>query len=88
MKTSLHHAKPEHEVVYTDLTALLNKHAAKVTPVELLAIAANMVGKLIAMQDQRIITVDRAMEIVGKNIEVGNKQVMDDLLLKATGRRQ
>lgn len=43
---------------------------------ELLAIAANMVGKLIAMQDQRTITPRRAMDLVVMNLEIGNQQVM------------
>jgi len=76
---SLHQAKPEHEVAYQDLCALVNKHADKLSALELLAIAANMVGKLVAMQDQRKLTPSAAMEIVAKNIEYGNQQVMDQL---------
>jgi hypothetical protein len=76
---SLHLAKPEHEVLYRDLCALLNKHADKVTSRELLAVAANMLGKLLALQDQREMTTDLAMQIVLKNIEHGNKQVIEQL---------
>ena len=46
---------------------------------ELLAVAANLVGKLVAMQDQRTMTPAEAMEIVAMNIEHGNKQVLDQL---------
>jgi len=78
-------AKPEHEVAYNDLIQLLREHAEKVTSVEMLAIASNMLGKLVAMQDQRMITPSIAMEIVVKNMEEGNKQVIENLRLKSEG---
>lgn len=74
---SLHKAKPEHEVAYQDLAALIRKHADKMTALEVLAVAANMVGKIIAMQDQRTTTPAVAMAIVAENIEYGNKQMLD-----------
>jgi len=76
---SLHLAKPEHEVAYQDLIALVNKHAGKVTSLELLAIGANMLGKMIALQDQRTVTPAFAMEVVASNIEKGNEQVLSQL---------
>jgi Asp-tRNA(Asn)/Glu-tRNA(Gln) amidotransferase B subunit len=76
---SLHLAKPEHEAAYQDLCQLVNRHASKLTSLELLAVAANMLGKLIALQDQRTISPSQAMEIVAQNIEHGNKQVLDEL---------
>ena len=80
-------AKPEHEVAYQDLIALVKKHADKMTAQELLAVAANMLGKLIAMQDQRIMTPSKAMAIVADNIKTGNLQVIDELASKnALGR--
>jgi hypothetical protein len=72
-------AKPEHEVAYQDLCQLVNKHADKLTSLELLAVAANMIGKLVALQDQRAVTPAMAMEIVARNIENGNRQVLDRL---------
>lgn len=76
---SVNLAKPEHEIAYQDLCRLVNKHADKLTALELLAIASNMLGKLVALQDQRIVTPAQAMEIVAQNIEHGNKQVLDQL---------
>lgn len=76
---SLRLAKPEHEVAYQDLCALVNKHADKLTALELLAVAANMIGKLVAMQDQRTVTPDKAMRVVAENLEHGNRQVLDQL---------
>jgi hypothetical protein len=47
---------------------------------EILAVASNMVGKLVAMQDQRTVSPQMAMDTVSRNIELGNNQVLDDLL--------
>lgn len=69
-------ASPAHEVAYQDLCALVNKHAARLTPLELLAVAANMLGKLVALQDQRVTTSAMAMEVVAMNIEHGNQQAL------------
>lgn len=79
MKAAVHKAKPEHEVAYQDLCALVNKHAEKVSAEEMLAIAANMVGKLIALQDQRKTSPEVAMETVIKNLEYGNQEVLEQL---------
>lgn len=71
--------QPEHEVAYQDLVKLVSKHADKLSALELLAVAANMIGKLIAMQDQRAVTRDKALDVVIKNLELGNIQVFDQL---------
>lgn len=73
-------AAPEHQVAYQDICALVNKHADGLSSLELLAVASNMVGKLVALQDQRAISSELAMETVVQNIERGNKQVIDDLM--------
>lgn len=78
-------SQPEHEIAYQDICALVNKHAAKLSAIEILAIAANMVGKIVAMQDQRKVTPAMAMEVVAKNLELGNAQVIEELA-KAPGR--
>ena len=80
MKTRLHTAAPEHEVVYQELVALVRKHADHLSSVEMLAIAANMLGKLVAMQDERTMTSEMAMEIVAQNIEEGNRQAIEQLM--------
>lgn len=71
--------RPEHEIAYQDLCALVNKHADKLSAAELLAVAANMVGKLVALQDQRTMSPDKAMKIVADNLEAGNMQVLDQI---------
>lgn len=78
-------SKPEHEVAYQDLADLLRKHAYKLSSEELLAVASNMLGKLIALQDQRTMTKDRAMKIVCANIEMGNQHIIGDLTTKVEG---
>lgn len=85
MKTSVHMAKPEHEVAYQDICNLVGKHAAKVSSLELLAIAANMLGKMIALQNQRTVTPKMAMEVVAKNIEFGNETILKNLTVETKG---
>jgi hypothetical protein len=80
VKTSLHVAKPEHEIAYQDIVALVRKHGEHLSSVEMLAIAANMLGKLLAYQDQRHLTSDAAMEIVIQNIQQGNQQAIAEVM--------
>lgn len=75
---SIHRAKPEHEIAYQDICSLMKRHT-NIPPMEMLAVAANMLGKMIAMQDQRSVTPEMAMEVVAKNIESGNMQVLEQL---------
>ena len=77
--------RPEHEVAYQDLCALVNKHAQKLSSLELLAVAANMLGKLVALQDQRAVTPSEAMEVVAKNVELGNRQAIAEVSGKSAG---
>jgi hypothetical protein len=84
---SIKQAGPEHEVAYQELCALVSKHADKVSALELLAIGANMVGKLIAMQDYRTVTREMAMEILVKNLETGNFQVREELAKAILGQK-
>lgn len=83
---SVHKAKREHEVVYQELVALVNRHARHLTATEVLAIAANMVGKLVALQDQRTTTPDMAMAIVAENLQSGNREVLEQLSKTTAGR--
>lgn len=69
-----------HEEFYQDLAALLKKHGAHLSSREMLAIASNAVGKIVALQDQRDTTPAQAMQIVATNIEMGNQHAIDELL--------
>ncbi|MCK1430870.1 hypothetical protein [Bradyrhizobium sp. 87] len=73
-------AKPEHEVLYQDLAKMLGRHGDKVTAEEMLAIGANMLGKLLAYQDQRTMTRERGLEIIIQNIELGNQQAIAEVM--------
>lgn len=53
---------------------------------EMLALASHMVGQLVALQDQTKFTPETAMEIVARNIEIGNAEVIDDLRSAVGGR--
>lgn len=78
-------ANLDHEVAYKDLLILIGKHSNNLTPLELLAIASNLVGKLVALQDQRTITPADAMEVVARNVEQGNREVLETLLASSGG---
>lgn len=83
--TKTHLAKAEHEAFYQELLALLKKHAGHLDAQEMLAVASNVVGKLIAMQDQRTMTPAMALQIVQENIEKGNRHAMQEISSPAKG---
>jgi hypothetical protein len=72
-------AKVEHEVAFQEIVDLMKKHAGDLDAIEMLAITANALGKMIAMQDQRRWTSPAIMEIIAANIELGNKQMIAQL---------
>lgn len=75
MKTSVHKPSDAHRQFRDDLIEVLRKHGEQLSAQEMLALASHLVGQLIAMQDQRTMTRDMAMEIVVRNIEQGNQEV-------------
>lgn len=77
-----------HKALKADLDALTAKYADKMTDAEVLAIISQVVGMVIALQDQRTMTPDQAMSIVAANIEVGNQLVVNNLRDAPAGRRQ
>ena len=62
-----------------DIMALIKRHLTPDTPERVLAIAAQVVGQCIALQDQRTMTSEMVWRIVGDNIEAGNLGVIDSL---------
>lgn len=84
MTVKTYRAKPEHDALMADFKAVLRKHE-HLHPVEMLAIAAQLVGNLIAFQDQRALTPDQAIAMVSKNIEVGNQLAIDTVLGETKG---
>lgn len=53
MKGRIEKATLLHEAVYQDFLDCLKRHAATLPAEEILALVSNVVGKIIAMQDQR-----------------------------------
>ena len=84
---SVHIAKPAHEIAYQEIVALVRRQTDKhgLSALELLAVAANMLGKIIALQDQRKVTPAIAMKTVAANIEMGNGQAISELTVKIGG---
>jgi len=60
------------------LAEILRKYE-DLSPLEILAVASQIVGMLIAHQDQRKVTPALAMRIVGANIEIGNEMALSPL---------
>lgn len=56
------------------------------TPIEMLALTAQLVGNLIAYQDQRELTAEDAMGLVSANIVEGNEIAIRSLTEKFGGR--
>lgn len=71
---------PELIAFMDDLKAALAKHT-NLNAMEMLAIASQFVGNLIALQDQRRVTPAMAMELVSKNIEIGNQAAIEGVMM-------
>lgn len=67
------------EAAHADFVALFKKHAAHLDSTVLLSLQANLLGKTLAMQDQRR-PVDVYFALIATNIELGNKEMLEELL--------
>lgn len=79
MKTKATKPTAAHQAFRNDAVELLRKHGAHLRSDEMLALAAHLVGQIIAMQDQRIMTQEMATQLLISNIELGNKEITDAL---------
>lgn len=68
-----------HIAFMNDLKATLVRHT-DLDAMELLAVASQFVGNMIALQDQRRVTPAMAMELVANNIQIGNQAAVDNIL--------
>lgn len=75
----------EHKAFRADVIALLKKHADHLQAVEMLTLSAHIVGQIIAMQNQRKVSGEAALEIVMANIQQGNKEVLEGLMGPVAG---
>lgn len=78
-------ANVNHNRFHKDLCKLLDKHAGHLSKPELLALAAKAVGQIMALQDQRTMTPERAIEIVRINMQLGNEQIVNGAIQKTQG---
>jgi len=75
----------QHEAFRQDLLALLSRHGEELQPIELLAVAASLVGQILAFQDPTCVTEDEAMVVITFNIQAGNRSVIEaETLAKAS----
>ena len=58
------------------LIETMRLHGATLRADELLAVASHFVGQLIALQDQRLFTSTTVMELVTRNVELGNRDAI------------
>ena len=68
-----------HRAFRDDLIVLLRKYAGEMDAAAMLALSAHLTGQIIAMQDQRTMTQALALEIVERNLELGNHEAINGL---------
>lgn len=71
--------------IMTSVKAELSR--GDIPAMDLLAVLAHTTGACIAMQDQRVVTPEMALDLVRKNLEAGNREAMTEVL-SASGRAQ
>ena len=74
-----------HVAVMDGFKAVLQTYADDLTPMEILAVASQLVGNIIALQDQTKLTPAMAMDMVCHNIEVGNQVAIETFLGSPAG---
>lgn len=78
-------ATPAEEEYGKALNRALGKEGADIDALVVLAITCRFVGRLIALQDQRVYTNESIMDIVNLNITDGNRQMREFLLSNTSG---
>lgn len=69
-----------HQEFNDAMKAVLVQFKDRLSGMEMLAVASHLVGVLIAVQDQRAVTREMALELVSQNIEAGNAEAINGLL--------
>ena len=62
--------------LFHDLRAILQKYEG-LAPIEILCLAAQLVGYLIAYQDHTKLTPEQILDLIGQNIEAGNAAALE-----------
>lgn len=74
-----------HEKCKLAMLEAMRPYVDELSQMEVLAIMAQVVGQLIALQDQTKYSSDAIMKMVAANIEHGNQMVVNDLLAQTAG---
>lgn len=81
----MHKPDPKHTAFLDELKATLGSSGKDIDAVELLAVTSQFVGMLIALQDQRRYSPQAAMEVVIRNIEIGNHTAISVNFMETKG---
>lgn len=75
-------ATTQHQRLYDDVCNAMAPHEKEgMNPMEMLAVISKISGRIIACLDPTTVTSDMAMEVVAKNLALGNQE-MQEILLK------
>lgn len=83
IRTKIIQPSAEHDQLSVALCSCIRRTAPDMPAEDILAIFCQLVGQLVALQDQRRFTSESIMALVSANIEMGNHQAFD--LLNAPG---
>jgi hypothetical protein len=67
----------EHLLVRGALERILATEAANMPADQILALVAHFLGQLIALQDHRVYTLQMVQEVIQRNIEQGNREMVE-----------
>jgi hypothetical protein len=74
-------ATPADEELRKDILRLCRKHIGNNnTPERVLAVASQVVGQVLALQDQVTLGKDKALQIIQANIEKGNQDFIKSIM--------
>lgn len=76
IKGKIRPSTERHQRLHEELVALMEREGGDLPAIELLAVLSQTLGSMIAYQDQRI-GADVIMELVSRNIEIGNQAAID-----------
>ena len=74
----IHPSSAQHVAFLSALKEVLARHT-HLSGEEMLAVASQFTGMLVAAQDCRRYTADQVMELVAHNIEIGNAAVVNEV---------
>ena len=77
---------PEMIQARQEMIEVLKKFGDSIQPLDQVAVIAYTLGQLMALQDQRTVTVPMLIELVQINIERGNQDAMEHFLSNPQGQ--